>query len=150
MGITTIIITSAIQGLTLIAPFIALYAVYFAKQKNYIKHQKIQKILFTICIIAVIMLEIQIRISGGSGSLVQDSSYIDTTFFKVVLTGHIIGSILTYIVWGILLFKSKNRYKKGNLPGGFSKTHKRMGYITVIGLFYTAITSLAVFIMMHS
>ena len=148
MSITTLILTS-VQGLTLIAPFVALYAVKAVRHNNYEKHQKVQKILFYVCILAVLLLELQIRLSGGSGSLVQDSPYLHTTFFEVVLTSHIIGAIITYIIWGILLFRSNNKYKKRVLPGVFSKAHKKIGILTIVGLFYTAITSLIVFIMIH-
>lgn len=148
MNLTTIILTS-VQGLSLIAPFIALYAVNAAKQNNYEKHKKTQKSLFAICIFGVLLLELQIRLSGGSGSLVKDSPYLHTTFFEILLISHIIGAVLTYIIWGILLFKSNNKNKKGLLPGKFTNTHKKFGIITIIGLFYTAITSLIVFIMIH-
>jgi uncharacterized membrane protein YozB (DUF420 family) len=136
------------QLLSIIAPFIALYAVSIAKKKKYIQHLKVQKKLFVVCVIGVIILEVQIKLSGGSGSLVEMSPYLSTTFFKVVLISHIIGSILTYIIWGILLFKSNKKHKKELLPGGFSKSHKKMGYITIIGLFYISITSLIILIMM--
>lgn len=144
MSITFAIILG-ILILSLLAPFIALYAVSFIKKKDYPTHIKIQKRLFWTCVIAVLILEIQIRVAGGSGSLVSNSAYTGTPFFKSLLTAHIIGAVLTYIIWGITIFTSNKKWKKRKtLPGSFSITHKRLGIITIIGLFYTAITALMV------
>ncbi|MBA6154691.1 DUF420 domain-containing protein [Gelidibacter maritimus] len=144
---TTFIITLGILILSLLAPFISLYAVSFIKKKDYRTHIKIQKRLFWTCVIAVLILEIQIRVAGGSGSLVANSAYTHTSFFKTVLVAHIIGAVLTYIIWGITIFASNKKYKKREtLPGSFSIAHKRLGYVSIIGLFYTAITALIVYI----
>lgn len=144
----TLIIVLAVLILSMVAPFIALYAVSFIKKKEYKTHQKIQKRLFWACIVALLILEIQIRLSGGSGSLVAGGTYTGTTFFKVILIAHIIGAVLTYIIWGITVFVSNTKWKKRKtLPGPFSITHKKLGYIVIIGLFYIAITALIVTIL---
>ena len=141
----TLIIVIGVLILSVIAPFIALYAVSFIKKKEYNRHQKIQKRLFWVCILALLVLEVQIRISGGSGSLVAGGTYTGTTFFKVILIAHIIGAVLTYIIWGITVFLSNKKWKKRKtLPGSFSITHKKLGYIVIIGLFYIAVTAIIV------
>lgn len=98
--------------LSIIAPFVSLYAVSLIKKKGYKKHIQIQKTLFWICLIAVIILEVQIRISGGSGSLIVDGKYVGTDLFKYTLTAHIIGAVLTYIIWAITIFVSNTKWKK--------------------------------------
>lgn len=141
---TTFIIVVGMLILSIFAPFISLYAVSFAKKQDYKTHIKIQKRLFWACIIGVVILEVQIRISGGSGSLVSNGQYVDTLFFKSILIAHIIGAVLTYIVWGITIFASNKKSKNNVLPGSFSINHQRLGKFTVIGLFYTAITAFIV------
>lgn len=141
----TFAILLGILTLSLLAPFISIYAVSFIRKKEYKTHIKIQKRLFWTCVIAVLILEVQIRLAGGSGSLVANSDYTGTSFFKWLLTAHIIGAVLTYIIWGITIFTSNKKWKKRKtLPGNFSVIHKRLGYITISGLFYTAITALIV------
>lgn len=144
MNITFAIIIGMLI-LSIFAPFIALYAVKLIRKKEYKKHIKIQKTLFWTCVIALIILEVQIRISGGSGSLVANSEYTGTAFFKYTLVAHIIGAVLTYIIWGVTIFVSNTKWKKRKtLPGKFTITHRKLGYITITGLFYTAITALMV------
>lgn len=141
----TFAILLGILTLSLLAPFISIYAVSFIRKKEYKTHIKIQKRLFWTCVIAVLILEVQIRLAGGSGSLVSNSDYTGTSFFKWLLIAHIIGAVLTYIIWGITIFTSNKKWKKRKtLPGNFSVTHKGLGYITISGLFYTAITALIV------
>ncbi|MGV0847809.1 MULTISPECIES: DUF420 domain-containing protein [unclassified Empedobacter] len=130
--------------LSIFAPFIALYAVKLVKQGKYEQHIKVQKNLFYACVTGVILLELTIRFSGGSGSLVKVSPYLATTFFHTTLWAHIIGAVLTYIVWAFTIFKSKNQNKKKQLPGRFSTSHRKLGYVVIIGLFYTGITALMV------
>lgn len=141
----TLAIILAMLALSVIAPFVSLYAVSFIKKQDYNTHAKIQKRLFWTCVAGVIVLEARIRLSGGSGSLVSNSEYANTAFFKSVLAAHVVGAVLTYAVWGITIFASNKRWKtRKTLPGPFSITHKRLGYFTIAGLFYTAITALVV------
>lgn len=144
----TFIIVIGMLILSILAPFVSLYAVSLIKKRDYETHIKIQKALFWICVAGVLILEIQIRVSGGSGSLVADGKYVETAFFKGTLIAHIIGAVLTYIIWGITIFVSNKKWKKRKtLPGKFSTTHRRLGYVSIVGLFYTAVTALMVCVM---
>lgn len=138
----TIVIIYGLLILAILAPFISLYAVSLIKKQDYKTHIKIQKRLFWTCIIAVLIFEIQLRVLGGSGSLIAGSAYTGTPFFKTILTAHILGAVLTYIIWGITVFTSNAKWKKRRtLPGSFTITHKRLGIVSIVGLFYTAITA---------
>lgn len=148
---TTFVIIIGMLVLSTLAPFISLYAISLIKKRDYQAHIKFQKRLFWICVIAVIILEIQIRVSGGSGSLIANSEYANTPFFKSILIAHIIGAVLTYIVWGFSIFISNKKWKKKNaLTGDFSITHRRLGYFTIAGLIYTATSAMIVCIFAFS
>lgn len=140
----SLIVVYGMLILSIAAPFIALYAVKLAKEGKYSQHIKIQKNLFYACVIGVILLELTIRFSGGSGSLVKVSPYLSTPFFHTILWAHIIGAVLTYFVWGFTIFKSSKQNKIGNLPGLKTNWHKKLGYFVIIGLFYTGITAFIV------
>lgn len=143
----SLIVVYAMLVLSIFAPFISLYAVKLARQKKYKEHIKIQKNLFYACVTGVILLELTIRFSGGSGSLVKNSPYLETPFFRYLLWAHVIGAVLTYVVWAYTIFKSGKQNKNKELPGTFSKNHKIFGYFVIIGLFYTGITAFIVCLM---
>lgn len=147
MTITDIILTSVLI-ITLSSPFLAYYGVRKIRQKKYHQHQIIQKTIFWICTSSVIVLELLVRFSGGSGSLVQSSSSATSPIFNTILTAHIIGAVLTFLIWGYTIFASNKKYKNA-LPGKFSITHKKLGWAILIGLLYTGISALMVFLMMY-
>lgn len=142
----TIFIMTAVMLLTLLSPFVVFYGVKLAKRKAYEAHRKVQNTIFYICVIGVLALEVLIRYSGGSGSLASNSEYYGTPFFTITLVSHILVAVLTYLLWTILIVLSNRRFRK-SLPGKFTNTHKRLGYIIFIGLIYTAISALAVYMM---
>ncbi|MCO5259827.1 MAG: DUF420 domain-containing protein [Crocinitomicaceae bacterium] len=142
------VLNTVILFLTLISPFVEVYAVKFVKNGELAKHAKIQKTLFLVCMTALVVLEMQIRVAGGSGSIVKHSEYYGTPIFKGILIAHIIGAVLTYLIWAILVLISSFKFrKKHRFEGNFGKTHKKLGMITIIGLFYTAITALIVYLL---
>lgn len=141
-----ILIMTAVMLLTLISPFGVYYGVQLARKKDYKSHRKIQNIIYVICVLGVLALEVLIRYSGGSGSLVADSKHYATSYFTITLVSHIIVAVLTYLLWTVLILLSNRKFQK-SLPGEFSKTHKRLAYIIFGGLIYTAITALAIYFM---
>ncbi len=143
---TAIIILTAVLVLNVIAPFAVYYAIRLAKRGDFKTHKKIQNIVFLVCVLGVLVLEGLIRVSGGSGSLVENSSYAGTTVFRAILAAHIIGAILTYLLWTFQVVASNRKFGK-SLPGKFSAAHKAIGYILFFGLSYTAVTAAIVYAM---
>lgn len=138
-------VISIMLTVAILAPIAAMCAVSLIRKGKYRKHIRIQKTIFWICMVAVLLFEIYIRISGGSGSLIKESIYTDTKFFRLILNAHIAGAVFTYLLWIVMIIISNRKYKMAKkLPGKFSKTHKALGYLTIFGLFYTAISALIV------
>lgn len=142
----TITIMTSVLLLTLFSPFGVYYAVKRARVKDYQSHQKLQNIIFIVCVLGVLLLEGLIRYSGGSGSLASESKYYGTSFFKIILYSHIIVAVLSYLIWTFLIIISNIQFRK-TLPGKLSKLHKSCGLIIFGGLIYTAVTALAVYVM---
>lgn len=142
----TIIIMTAVLLLTLFSPLGLYYGIKLARKKNYDAHKSIQNIIYIICVLGVLCLEVLIRYSGGSGSLISESKYYRTTIFSTILISHILVAMLTYILWTVLIILSNRKFQK-HLPGTFSKNHKKIGLTIFGGLIYTAITALAVYMM---
>lgn len=141
-----ILIMTGVMLLTFLAPFGAYYAVTLAKKKEYKRHRKIQNLVFYISLGGVLLLEGLIRYSGGSGSLAAQSSYAEHDFYINFLIAHIIGAVLTYLLWIFLIITSNVKFQK-KLPGKFSNTHKTLGYIVFVGLIYTGATALVIYVM---
>ena len=142
---TTSVILIGLLLISLAAPFASLYAVSLIKKRAYKSHRKIQNIIFMTCIAAVVIFEVHLRLSGGSGSLIPENAYTRTAVFKGILFAHIIGAVLTYLLWGWMIFLSNRKYRKIRQSAAFfSKIHRRMGYIAIGGMFYTIASALVV------
>ena len=132
--------------INIVAPFAVYYTIKLARKKDYKSHRKIQNLVFTLCIIAVLVLEGLIRFSGGTGSLTENSSYAGTLFFRNLFIAHILGAVLIYILWIFQVIVSNRKFKKNALLIKES-SHKTVGYILFFGLIYIAITALMMYIM---
>src|SRR5690625_3704497 len=75
--------------LTLLALVGSLYAVSLIKKRKYKAHIRIQNILFIAVTAGVIIFELQLRLSGGSGSLLGSSPVTNTSLFQGILMAHI-------------------------------------------------------------
>lgn len=98
MEITTMIMTGVLL-LTIAAPFAVLYGINLIKNGNYSGQREIQIIAFILSLIGVLTLERLIRFSEGSGSLTMNSPYSQSIVFRIILATHIIGAVITYLIW---------------------------------------------------
>ena len=53
--------------ITVLAPLVAVYAVGLARQGQHTRHLRVQKVLFGVCMSMLVIFELLIRASGGSG-----------------------------------------------------------------------------------
>ncbi len=145
MNITVLILTGVLL-LNLLAPVAVYAAARTAARFNYEKHKRYQLAIFMVCVIAVIVLEGLIRFSGGSGSLMRNSSYAGTGIYAFVLITHIIGAVLTYALWAYQIIFSLRAYRT-QLPGIRSGRHRTLAGVIFIGLIYTALSGAAIYVM---
>lgn len=132
--------------ITVLSPFGVYYGAMLARRKNFKDHRKVQNTLFILALISVLSLEGLIQSTGGSGSLASQSQHYGSPFFSGMLASHILIAVITFITWATLVVLSNRRFQK-TLPGKFSSLHKKLGYGIFIGLIYTAITALLIFLM---
>ena len=132
--------------ITVLSPIGVYYGATLARRKNFKAHRKVQNMLFTLGLISVLSLEGLIRATGGSGSLASQSQHYGSPFFSGMLASHILIAVITFITWATLVVLSNRKFRK-TLPGRFSSLHKKLGYGVFIGLVYTAITALLIFLM---
>jgi hypothetical protein len=121
-------------AVTLLAPLIAFLSFRIRRRET---HRKVQATLVTVCWLAVLVLEARIRIEGGSGSFIAQAPADLHAWAKRLLLIHISGAVLTYLVWTGLAVTSWRRFGT-RLPGTFSRTHRRLGWVVFGGLCFTA------------
>ena len=122
------------------APAVMWLALGQARQKSFEVHRRTQVALLGWCWAAVLLLEVKIRMSGGSGSLVAVASEAWRPWARALLGAHITGAVVTYLLWTWLAVASWRRYPAA-LPGPFSERHRRLGRLVFGGLCFTALSA---------
>lgn len=131
---------------SLIAPGVAIYSVRRAKQRRYVQHRNLQLALLAFCWLAVLLLELKIRSSGGSGALIKSAATEYQGMARQLLLIHIGVAVLTYGLWTALVVLSWRRFRT-QLPGAFSRRHRQLGWLIVSGLGFTTISATLMYVL---
>lgn len=129
---------------TLATPFILLWAIRLAKQQQLEQHRLVQTLLLVVLLIAVTLFEVDVRLSGGSGSLMKGSSYAGTGLLRGITLAHVLANVVTFFTWLVLVVKSRRRFKT-ELPGGFTPSHRRLGRFVFGGTVFGALSAVVMY-----
>jgi len=131
---------------TLATPFILAWGIRYARQREFRKHRAVQTTLLCVLLVAVIFFEVDVRLSGGSGSLMKGSSYAGTGWLRGILLAHVLANIVTFFGWLVLVVKSWRRFER-ELPGPWAPTHRRMGRFVFGGTVFGAVSAVVMYVL---
>ena len=129
-----------------VLPLLVGVAISFAKKGNYTLHGTVQTLIFVISVLIVGYFEYGVRLGGGYEAFVKET-HVSHDYLFVVLVVHIIISVLTLGIWISTLFKARKDYERG-LPGLYSRSHRRAGLRTFIGIVLTSLTGIWVYLLL--
>jgi putative membrane protein len=112
-----------------------------ARQKKYPQHRGIQLWLGSILGVAVILFEVDLKMSGGMAELTKDSPYFDTALLNGWIYGHTLVAILTTIIWVVLIIMSLRRFGNPPSPNDFSGKHRFWGRTGMTTMFITGVSA---------
>jgi len=139
-------VVTASYAVTLSAPWIVYASIRLVRRGRYDAHRLIQSVHLVMCILAVLALELRIRLGGGSGMFVGRAPPELQLLARRVLGVHIAIAVATYLVWAWLAVASRRRYGE-RLPGSFSRVHRRLGMFVFGGLCFTAASATAMYVL---
>ena len=128
-------------------PFLVMGAISLAKVKNYKLHAITQNIIFIVSVIVVSYFEYGVRAGGGFKTFMEES-HVSHTYSLYVLIFHIAVAVISLLLWIRTLWLARGATKNNNLPGNYSKSHKRAGQLTFLGIFMTSFTGIWVYILL--
>ena len=131
---------------TLLTPGVLLFAFRLAKQRRLRAHRNLQTALLCVLLTAVVLFETEIRLSGGSGSLMKGSSWAGTGLLRGVLLAHVLANVVTFITWLVLVIRSWRRFEV-DLPGAFASAHKRLGLFVFGGTVFGALSAVVMYVL---
>jgi uncharacterized membrane protein YozB (DUF420 family) len=136
------LLTDVVFVCNLIAPVWAAAAARVARRGQHDRHMRLQLILWIVMLVNLFALEGDIRMSGGSGSLIAGSPYEGTTLLSVVFLMHIVPAVATYLLWFGLVVVT---YRRRASLGAFSRRHRTLGKVVIAGLIWTALSACSVY-----
>ncbi|MEH6549211.1 MAG: DUF420 domain-containing protein [Pseudomonadales bacterium] len=113
----------------------------WARQKQLNQHRSLQIAIASVLAVAVLLFEIDLKVSGGIFVLTKDSSYAGTALLNFLIYSHTLVAITTTLVWVILVFLSLKKFDKPPTPNAFSRTHRIMGRTGMICMMATGLSS---------
>jgi len=133
-----------------VLPFVELWAIKLARARRHAAHLRFQVASLIAILLAVVLFEVDIRLSGGTVAFMKDSPLAGTTFLRVFLIVHVLIAVTTFTAWAVLDVKSWRRHRAEStraLPGPWSSSHKRFGKRVYVGICLTSITGIALYVM---
>ncbi len=110
-------------------------------------HKRVQVTLFAVLAVAVLLFEVDLRMSGGIFELTRESVYAGTLLLNGSIWFHVALSISTSVVWIWLVIVSLRRFPSPPAPAAFSTTHRRVGRVGMIGMGLTGITGIELYVL---
>lgn len=137
-------VVTATYAVTLAAPLAAYASFRLARTMDHDRHRLIQAVLLVMCWLAVLSLELRIRLAGGSGAFIERAPPELFGWTQRLLAVHIAIAVATYGLWTWLAVASWRRFET-ILPGRFSRRHRTLGTLVFGGLCFTAASATGIF-----
>jgi hypothetical protein len=139
-------VVTATYAVTLAAPFVVYASIRLLRRGRYDAHRLSQSVLLITCWIAVLALELRIRLAGGSGAMISRAPEGVQAAASRLLFAHVGAAVATYLLWTGLVVVSWRRYGE-QLPGRFSRLHRRLGTLVFGGLCFTAASATGMYVL---
>ena len=130
-----------------ILPLLVYGAIILARKKMYLLHALVQNFLFIFTMVVIAYFELGVRVGGGFSAFMQGSN-VSYTYTLVVLIVHILIAMLMLYYWSVTLITGNVHFKKGYIPGIYSKRHKMMAIKTFLGIIFTSFTGIWVYLLL--
>jgi putative membrane protein len=139
-------VVTAAYAVTLSAPLIMYASVRLVRRGRHNTHRLIQCTHLVVCWIAVLALELRIRLDGGTGMFIAQAAPDLRAIAQQLLVVHIAIAVITYVAWTWLAIASHRRFAE-SLPGSFSRRHRRAGTLVFAGLCFTAASATGMYVL---
>jgi uncharacterized membrane protein YozB (DUF420 family) len=122
-----------------LTPFLFLWAVRLARRGEYRRHRNLQTTLLTTLLAAVVLFELDIRLTGGTQAFLADSPHLGRPLLTWLLRTHVLVAVLSFGLWSLVVVQAWRARMDLN-PGLFSAIHRRRGYWVFAGTVFTAVS----------
>lgn len=132
-------------AMVVVVPVLAWSVRQVKVHRNYALHGRVQLILGLVLLVAVLLFEIDMRVFGWR-HLAEPSRFYGN-WLNPVLYVHLFFAVSTTILWIWTIVGALRGFTKPPAPSAYSSRHKSIAIFATIGMFCTAITGWAFYVM---
>jgi len=133
------LLMDAVVVAIVLTPFLFFWAVRLARSGRYTQHRNLQTGLLGVLLLAVILFEVDVRVSGGTEAFLAGSPYLGTALLTWLLRIHVAIAVATFGLWLAIVVQAW-RARMDLHPQAFSAVHRRRGYWVFAGVVFTAVS----------
>ncbi|MDH4945391.1 DUF420 domain-containing protein [Sulfurimonas sp. C5] len=137
MDVVTIIVA--------VLPLLIYSAIMLAKKGLYKLHAAAQNIIYVVSVLVVVYFEYGVRVGGGFDTFASDAE-VSYTYALFVLIFHIAIAVATFVYWTLTIIKANGWFKNNEIPGEMTNKHKLMAIKSFVGIIFTSMTGIWVYI----
>lgn len=137
MDVVTIIVA--------ILPLLIYSAMMLARKGLYKLHAFAQNVIYVVSVIVVLYFEYGVRVGGGFNTFASDAE-VSYTYALFVLIFHIAIAVATFGYWTLTVLRANRWMRNGEIPGIMGNTHKLMAIKSFVGIIFTSMTGIWVYI----
>ncbi len=129
-----------------VTPFLFLWAIWLVRHGRYAQHRNLQTGLVSTLLVAVVLFEVDIRLSGGTAAFMAESPYLGSSLLTWVLRAHVLVAVASFGLWAYLVVTAwRNRLDLH--PKLFSSRHRKQGYAVFAGTVFTAVSGVYLYVL---
>lgn len=140
-----ILMDLVVVSLVAVLPLIA-FSWTRARQRRYALHKRVQLTMGSILAVVVVLFEVDMRLAGGIFELTKGSRFAGTAFLNGSIYFHTFLSIVTALIWLVLLIASVRKFGSPPRPTSFGPRHRFWGRIGMVGMALTGITGIQLYV----
>lgn len=118
-----------------------------ARKRQYVQHKRWQLSLFAVLLIAVLLFELDLKLSGGIFALTAESRYAGTALLNSIIYGHTAVAIAAALLWIAQVALSLMKFGSPPAPNSFSSTHRALGRAGMLTMTLTGISAFPLYIL---
>lgn len=145
LGSRADLLTDLALSIFILLPLVMPIGFRLARERRLRLHRAVQLAFLATMTLAVAALEIDIRLTGGTGALAGRAVSVSAPAVRAILLVHLFIAVTTWIAWIVLVTRSHMRFKT-SLPGSFSAAHRRWGKRVWLGVSATSATGTILYI----
>lgn len=149
LGTSAGLLTDSALMVFIVLPIVMPLGFRLARRRELGRHRAVQIAFLLTMTLAVVMLEVDIRLQGGSRALAGRFIAVPAAAVRAFLIVHLAIAVTTWIAWVTLVVRSARSFRR-TLPGDFSARHRKWGRRVWLGVAATAATGTGLYIVAYA